>query len=152
MVQRRSAREHQPHRASRPARRGAALLALFGLLAGLGPPAVSQDIALSGRAGLAEAEREPAATAKCEDLRASLAGFEPPDRRVDLWVSGPLTLVETDGVLWYLVICSSPGIRVMCVTYSDNGMKLREQVTLRGAYRAVDDAHVVLDPCLASRM
>ncbi len=39
----------------------------------------------------------------------------------------------------------------MCVTYSRNGMKIGDRVTLRGAYRAVDDRHVVLDPCLASR-
>jgi hypothetical protein len=107
--------------------------------------------ALAGRPGLAEAESEPAAIAKCESLHASLAGFRPPQRRVDLWVTGPLTLVHTDGVLWYLAICSSPRIRVLCVTYSDNGMKVGEWVTLRGAYRAVDDLHVVLDPCLASR-
>ena len=66
-------------------------------------------------------------------------------------MNGPLTLVHTDGVLWYLAICSAPRIRVLCVTYSDNGMKLGEWVTLRGGYRAVDDLHVVLDPCLASR-
>ncbi|WP_052763973.1 hypothetical protein [Microvirga massiliensis] len=113
-------------------------------------PVVSQDSGLAGRLGLAEAEREPTGIASCESLEASLAGFQPPERRVDLWVSGPLTLIQTDGVLWYLVVCSSPRIRVMCVTYSDNGMKIGERATLRGAYRAIDDRHVVLDPCLAS--
>jgi hypothetical protein len=129
----------------------ALLLGVAGALSGPGASALSQDRALAGRPGLAEAESEPAAIATCESLHTSLDGFRPPQRRVDLWVAGPLTLVQTDGVLWYLAVCSSPGIRVMCVTYSDNGMKVGERVTLRGAYRAVDDTHVVLDPCLASR-
>jgi hypothetical protein len=130
-------------------RRRALLLGALGLL-GSTASGVSQDSSLAGRLGLAEAEREPTGIASCESLQASLAGFQPPERRVDLWVSGPLTLVKTDGVLWYLIVCSSPRIRVMCVTYSDNGMKVGERVTLRGAYRAIDDRHVVLDPCLAS--
>jgi len=133
------------------ARCRALLIGVSGLLLGLSTPVVSRDDAFAGRPGLAEAESEPAAIAKCESLHASLAGFRPPQRRVDLWVSGQLTLVHSDGVLWYLAICSSPRIRVLCVTYSDNGMKLGEWVTLRGGYRAVDDLHVVLDPCLASR-
>jgi hypothetical protein len=130
-------------------RRRALLLGALGLL-GSTASGVSQDSSLAGRLGLAEAEREPTGIASCESLQASLAGFQPPERRVDLWVSGSLTLVKTDGVLWYLIVCSSPRIRVMCVTYSDNGMKVGERVTLRGAYRAIDDRHVVLDPCLAS--
>jgi hypothetical protein len=130
-------------------RRRALLLGALGLL-GSTASGVSQDSSLAGRLGLAEAEREPTGIASCESLQASLAGFQPPERRVDLWVSAPLTLIQTDGVLWYLIVCSSPRIRVMCVTYSDNGMKVGERVTLRGAYRAIDDRHVVLDPCLAS--
>jgi hypothetical protein len=131
-------------------RRRAPLLGALGLL-GSTASVVSQDSGLAGRHGFAEAEREPTGIASCESLEASLAGFQPPERRVDLWVSGALTLVQTDGVLWYLVLCSSPQVRVMCVTYSDNGMKVGERITLRGAYRAIDDRHVVLDPCLASR-
>jgi hypothetical protein len=125
-------------------------VALLGCAA-LGSRALSQDSALAGRLGLAEAEHEPAGVASCQDLDASLKGFQPPQHRIDLWVSGPLTLVETDGALWYLVVCSSPQTRVMCVTYADNGMKVGDRVTLRGAYGAVDDRHVLLDPCLASR-
>jgi hypothetical protein len=141
----------EPHHRPRMARCRALLIGVSGLLLGVSTPVLSRDDAFAGRPGLAEAESEPAAIAKCESLHASLAGFRPPQRRVDLWVSGQLTLVHSDGVLWYLAICSSPRIRVLCVTYSDNGMKLGESVTLRGAYRAVDDLHVVLDPCLASR-
>jgi len=121
------------------------------LLAGPSAPGLAQDASLAGRPGLAGAEEKPAALATCEDLRASLAGFRPLNTRVDLWVTGALTLVRTDGVLWYLAVCSSPGIRVMCVTYSDNGMKLGERVTLRGAYERQDERHILLDPCLASR-
>ena len=124
----------------------------FGLLmASLVVPALSQDASMAGRPGFARAEELPASIATCENLETATAGFRPPGSRVDLWVSGALTLVRTDGVLWYLAICSSPGVRVMCVTYSDNGMKPGERVTLRGAYGRQDERHVLLDPCLASR-
>ncbi|KQY50748.1 hypothetical protein ASD46_23395 [Rhizobium sp. Root491] len=73
------------------------------------------------------------------------------DQRVDLWATGPLTIVDTDGVLWYLGICSQPSIRVLCVTYSDNEMHLGEVVTVRGGMRIQDGKHIMLDPCLASR-
>jgi hypothetical protein len=80
-----------------------------------------------------------------------LRGFQPPRTRVDLWVKGPLTLIHSDGALWYLVICRQPGIRVMCVTYSDNGMKRGERIVLRGGFNRQDEWHVLLDPCLATR-
>lgn len=77
------------------------------LLGGFGPllacsssPVLSQDSPFAGRPGLADAEREPAVIATCEDLQASLGGLQEPRSRVDLWVTGALTLVHTDGVLW----------------------------------------------------
>ena len=42
-------------------------------------------------------------------------GVEPSELRVDLAITGQLTLVRGDGALWYLVMCSD--LRVMCVTY-----------------------------------
>ncbi|WP_139108264.1 MULTISPECIES: hypothetical protein [unclassified Ensifer] len=122
------------------------------LLAGAtAAPAMADEGTLVGRRGLAAAEETPPAVASCQQLSETLRDFKLQDERVDLWASGPLTLIETDQVLWYLAICSEPGIRVLCVTYSDNGMKVGEQATLRGAMRIEDDKHVVLDPCLASR-
>jgi hypothetical protein len=111
----------------------------------------SDDGRFRGRPGLAGPEIPPSTIANCENLHAGLKGFQPPETRVDLWVSGPLTMVRTDETLWYLVICSQPGIRVLCVTYSDNRMKVGERVVLRGAYKRQDEWHVMLDPCLASR-
>lgn len=125
--------------------------AMMILISAAAPQVIAQDSSFAGRPGLAGAEREPASVATCETLQGSLAGFEQPSHRVDLWVTGPLTLVQTDGVLWYLAICSSPGVRVMCVTYNDNGMKPGERVTLRGAFNRQDERHITLDPCLASR-
>ena len=128
------------------------LLSIFVLLFAASAARVhAQENPFTGRPGLADAEREPALLATCETLQGSLAGFKQPRHRVDLWVTGPLTLIHTDGVLWYLAVCSPPGIRVMCVTYNDNGMRLGERVTLRGAYDRQDERHVALDPCLASR-
>jgi len=68
----------------------ALVIGVASLLLGLSTPVLSRDDAFAGRPGLAEAESEPAAIAKCESLHASLAGFRPPQRRVDLWVSGQL--------------------------------------------------------------
>ncbi len=94
----------------------------------------------------------PLENVTCDGLAAMLAGLEVPSGdRIDLWASGPLTLIHSDEALWYLAICSDPGIRVMCVTYSDNAMKLGERVLVRGGMRILDETHIVLDPCLASR-
>ena len=71
-----------------------------------------------------------------------------PGFRIDLSVVGELTLVRTDGALWYLVTCRD--LRVMCVTYESNDMKVGDRVFMNGAYRRIDRNHAVLDPCLAS--
>lgn len=130
------------------------LVALALVLAGppfTGSRSQAQSSALASRPGLVEGEGEPSSRASCETMGAVMSGLVVPAERIDLWVTGALTLVQTDGTLWYLAICSSPGIRVMCVAYSDNGLKLGDQVMLRGAFRIQDPHHAVLDPCLASR-
>ena len=113
-------------------------------------PAGSQQGLIAGRRGFSIPE-QPAPPAGCGDLQAALDGLPEPQTRIDPSVVGTLTFIQTDGALWYLAVCSAPGIRVMCVTYDDNGMKLGERVTLRGGYSRQDEHHVVLDPCLASR-
>ena len=114
-------------------------------------PAVAQEDAFSGRPGLALPEQPAAEVATCDNVGRTIRGFKSKeDERVDLWVSGPITIERTDGVLWYIGICSVPGIRVLCVTYSDNGMKAGDIVTLRGAMRIEDEKHILLDPCLAA--
>lgn len=91
----------------------------------------------------------PAQTfARCEDIRAQAEGADDPGLRVDLSVVGKLTLVKTDGVLWYLVVCSD--LRVMCVAYQGNDMKVGDRVSIKGGYRRLDPNHAVLDPCLAN--
>ncbi len=127
------------------------LLAGIILLAALSGPSRAQSDPFAGRPGLADAESEPSSIATCENLKNSLMGFREPTHRVDLWVAGPLTLVHSDGVLSYLVICSAPGVRVMCVTYSNNGMQVGERVMFKGAFSRQDERHISLDPCLASR-
>ncbi|MCD2181798.1 hypothetical protein [Rhizobium sp. GN54] len=128
------------------------ILASFFMLPMLAAPAPAQESPYPGRPGLAFPEGTPLETARCNDLHKTIENFQPPSgQRIDLWASGPLTIVETDEVLWYLGICPVPGIRVLCVTYSDNGMQVGDVVTVRGAMRIQDDSHVLLDPCLASR-
>lgn len=129
-------------------RAAAAFVAALSLSGGV---AYSQDEPYPGRPGLAGPEGTPRDVATCDTIRRTLDGFQPSRDRVDLWISGPLSLVHTDTVLWYLAVCPDTGIRVMCVTYSDNGMKVGDHVVLAGALEVQDKKHAVLDPCLASR-
>jgi hypothetical protein len=84
-------------------------------------------------------------------VRSMADGMPQRDYRIDLSVAGSLTAVQTDGLLWYLVLCSSPDIRIMCVTYQSNGMKAGDRVVVHGGYRRRDADHVLLDPCLANQ-
>ena len=77
------------------------------------------------------------------------SGLEIPDFRIDLAVKGPLTAVETDGALWYLIMCAEADVQVMCVTYQDNGMKPGDTVYFGGGYMRLNDNQIQLDPCLA---
>ncbi|SFQ11749.1 hypothetical protein SAMN05216176_101425 [Nitratireductor indicus] len=71
------------------------------------------------------------------------------DGRITMTTQGPLSAVETDGTLAYLVMCEAPGVQVLCVTYSTNGMQPGDVVLFAGGYSRVDETRVMLDPCLA---
>jgi hypothetical protein len=122
----------------------------------LGPLAILSALqAVSGQEALpkapfADADMQPAFRARCADLRRLTEGVETGAKRIDLAVEGELTIVHSDGVLTYLGLCRSPEPQVLCVTYSDNGMKLGDRVTLAGGYSRPDADHILLDPCLAS--
>lgn len=88
--------------------------------------------------------------AGCGEVRTMSAGLPATEARIDLSVTGKLTSIRTDGVLWYLTLCSSPDVRILCVAYNDNGMKPGDKVFAKGGYTRVDPDHVMLDPCLAS--
>ncbi len=119
------------------------------LLTGAFSSAAADD-ALKGRPGLAEAEVPAERSAECGELRSMLRDLPELDRRIDLWVAGNAAAVQTDGALWYVVLCNAPDIRVLCVTYEGNGMQRGDRVIARGAYSRRDEDHVMLDPCLAS--
>lgn len=116
------------------------------LLAAL--PAFAQDI-FANRPAFSAPDQPAQAVARCDQVRAMAEGLPPMQERIDLSVEGLLTLVKGDGALWYLVICGD--LRIMCVTYESNDMKVGERVLMKGGYRRLDDNHAVLDPCLASR-
>lgn len=124
----------------------AASTALALLLAAL--PAAAEDL-FASRPAFSPPEQRPSVTARCDEVRAMAEGLPVLETRIDLWVAGALTLVRTDGALWYLVICDD--LRIMCVTYESNDMQVGERVVMRGGYRRLDPKHAVLDPCLASR-
>ena len=119
---------------------------LLGLLLVIGP-AYAGDV-FTNRPAFSPPETPAQAPARCEDLRAMAEGVTEQDDRIDLTVTGKLTLVKTDGALWYLVVCSD--LRVMCVAYQGNDMKVGDLVEIAGAYRRLDPNHAVLDPCLAT--
>ena len=48
-------------------------------------------------------------------------------------------------------MCAPPGVQVMCVTYSTNGLEAGDVVLFGGGYRRVGERQIMLDPCLASR-
>jgi len=100
------------------------------------------------RPAFSQGDQPPQKVARCEEIRAQAEGVDLPRFRVDLAVAGTLTLVRTDGALWYFVLCSD--LRVMCIAYQENAMKVGDRVTVKGGYRRPDDNHVVLDPCLAN--
>jgi hypothetical protein len=111
-------------------------------------PAGAQDDFFASRPAFSPGDLPAKAHARCEELRAMADATPDPGFRIDLSLVGALTLVRTDGALWYLVTCSD--LRVMCVTYESNDMKVGDRVFMKGAYRRIDRNHAVLDPCLAS--
>ena len=78
-----------------------------------------------------------------------ISGMVVPDFRIDLAVRGRLIAVETDGALWYLIMCAAPDVQVMRITYQDNGMKPGDIVYFGGGYIRLNDDQIQLDPCLA---
>ena len=112
-------------------------------------PAAAEDV-FAGRPAFSAGDQPAQSFARCDELRRMSAGL-PGDAqyRIDLSVVGELTSVRTDGALWYLTMCGD--VRIMCVTYESNGMKVGERVYMKGGYTRVDATHVMLDPCLANR-
>ncbi|PTM43250.1 hypothetical protein [Bosea sp. 124] len=72
------------------------------------------------------------------------------DSRVDTAIAGDATLIQADGALWYVAVCSDPEERVLCVTCSANDLKRGDRVVPRDGYDHQDRRHVLLDPCLTS--
>jgi hypothetical protein len=115
----------------------AALLSLpFGVAAGLAGTQI-------------HAQPEPSFRASCDNLRASLKTLNPaPEDYFTLEVVGRLEEIQSDGVLIYMLMCTPPNPRVLCVTYAVGERKVGEQAILTGTYNDHGPDHVMLDPCL----
>jgi hypothetical protein len=127
-------------------------LAAAGALASAGQAAAQTpvpDSFFEGRPAFSRAE-ETGKPASCEDIAAQLPESVPRDTRVDMAIAGPVTLLQTDGTVWYVAVCPDPGVRVLCVTYSAKDLKLGDHVVLRGGYNRQNARHVMLDPCLTA--
>lgn len=122
-------------------------LALAGLLG-----ATASDEIFVKRPAFSWGDLPAQRAATCEEVRTMAEGLpEDPDIRIDLTVIGKLGLVKSDGVLWYLDLCAPPGVRILCVAYESNSMKVGDTVYMKGGYRRTGPDHVLLDPCLANR-
>jgi hypothetical protein len=127
--------------------RGALLsIRLMAALMVFGGPCQAQDM-LDNRPAFSLGDHPAKSFAQCDQVRPMSENLRDPGFRIDLSATGKLTLVKTDGALWYLVICSD--VRIMCVTYQSNDMKVGDVVKMQGAYQRLDPNHVLLDPCLA---
>jgi hypothetical protein len=107
-----------------------------------------EDI-IKNRPAFSLGDQPAVAPAQCHEIRKMSEGVPQIDGRIDFSSEGILTLVKGDGALWYLVMCSD--VRIMCVTYESNDMKVGERVIFKGGYSRLDDDHALLDPCLANR-
>jgi hypothetical protein len=114
-----------------------------------GPCIAAEEDIFKNRPAFSLGDQPAIASAQCHEIRKMSDGLPRYDGRIDFSSEGALTLVRSDGALWYLVMCSD--VRVMCVTYESNDMKVGDTVVFRGGYKRMDANHVLLDPCLANR-
>ena len=93
---------------ARPPQRLTHLIATFaaGLAVLASSPAAAIDL-LKDRPAFALGDQQPERAAECGELRDMISGMVVPDFRIDLAVRGTLTAVETDGALWYLIMCAA---------------------------------------------
>ena len=136
----------------RPVLRHAGVAACLGLALVTGQGAAQTllpDSFFADRPAFSHPE-QPAKPASCESIAAQLPDSIPSDSRVDMAIAGTVSLVRTDGALWYVAVCAGPGVRVLCVTYGAGDLKPGDKAVLRGGYNRQDKRHVLLDPCLAS--
>ena len=96
-------------------------------------------------------EEYPETPATCETIKYWADRAPRTEDRISLGIEGKLKAVKFDGTLAYLLMCESPGVQVVCVTYSTNGLGPGDVVLFAGGYRRVGERQIILDPCLASR-
>ena len=104
-----------------------------------------------GRSPFAEPDMIPGMQARCDEIRRLTQEVPIGAERMDFSAVGTLTLVHSDGTLVYLGLCTEPDPKVLCVTYSTNGMKVGDVAIVTGGYRRLGPDFIVLDPCLATR-
>jgi hypothetical protein len=88
--------------------------------------------------------------ATCETLSHWAERAPKTDARVSMVIRGKLSDVGATEALAYLEMCDAKGLRVVCVTYKTNGMRMGDVVTFAGGYDRRSKEWVMLDPCLAS--
>jgi len=130
--------------------RRACALAIAMSLVCVGTAAPQDEDIFKNRPAFSFGDQPAQRSATCGEVRAMAAGLPDTDMRMDLSIVGVLALVRTDGALWYFGMCAPPDVRVLCVAYQENGMKVGDKVYMKGGFRRLGPDHIVLDPCLAN--
>jgi hypothetical protein len=101
------------------------------------PAHVGAETLFDERPAFSMAEYPAKKWARCSEIRSMSEGLEEPEYRIDLSVFAELGLVTTDGTLWYLGVCGAPDeVKVLCVTYQPNGMRVAHKVYVKGVTNA----------------
>jgi hypothetical protein len=96
-------------------------------------------------------EAYPEVAATCETVNYWINHAPEIDGRISFAIEGQLVAAEWDGALAFLVMCDSPKVQVLCVTYSKDGRDVGDTVLFGGGYARVGENQIMLDPCLASK-
>ena len=111
--------------------------------------AILAGVAAGSAGAPLHAQPEPSFRATCAGLRAAIEKLSPASEDyVTIDVVGRLEEIHSDGTLVYMLMCTPPDPRVMCVTYSVGERKVGDHAILTGTYNDHGPDHVMLDPCL----
>jgi hypothetical protein len=127
------------------------LLGFLGILQIFTPSGLDATECCSSDSPFREGEGWADKAATCDNIGYWADRAPTTNARISLVVEGKLSAVKWTGTLAYLVMCDAPGVQLLCVTYSTNGMRAGDVVTFGGGYERRGARRIVLDPCLASR-
>ncbi len=96
----------------------------------------------------AQAQPAPSFLAACADIRREIAKLDfRGDPLIVIQVAGKLREIRSGNPV-LIALCDAPAPRVICVTYSSEGLVLDQEIVVSGSIARRSAALIVLDPCL----